>query len=49
MPGTCPTWREADQDAATRDRVRFVQGDIADGPLVAELARECDAIVNFAA
>ena len=38
-----------DTDPATRQRVRFVQGDIADGPLVAELAAECDAIVNFAA
>jgi dTDP-glucose 4,6-dehydratase len=33
----------------TRDRYRFVQADIADGPLMAQLAAECDAIVNFAA
>jgi len=39
----------ADQDPAARDRVRFVQGDIADLALVTELAQECDAIVNFAA
>ena len=31
------------------ERLRFIQGDIADAPLVAELARGCDAIVNFAA
>ncbi len=30
-------------------RVRLVRGDIADGPLVDALAREVDAIVNFAA
>lgn len=34
---------------ATRDRFRFVRGDIADQALVRELAREHDAIVNFAA
>jgi dTDP-glucose 4,6-dehydratase len=33
----------------TRDRYRFVQGDIADQPLMRELASETDAIVNFAA
>lgn len=47
--GSLTNLEGVDQDPATRDRVRFVQGDIADGPLVAELARECDAIVNFAA
>ena len=36
-------------DPATRDRYRFVQADIADEPLMRELAAECDAIVNFAA
>jgi dTDP-glucose 4,6-dehydratase len=36
-------------DPATRDRYRFVQADIADAPLMAELAGECDAIVYFAA
>src|SRR5437868_5886197 len=30
-------------------RYRFVQGDIADADVVNDLARECDAIVNFAA
>ncbi|MBX3031578.1 MAG: dTDP-glucose 4,6-dehydratase [Chloroflexi bacterium] len=34
-------------DAATR--YRFVEGDIADAPLVAELVREVDAVVSFAA
>jgi dTDP-glucose 4,6-dehydratase len=36
-------------DPAVRDRYRFVQGDIADEPLMKELAAESDAIVNFAA
>ena len=36
-------------DPATRDRYRFVQADIADEPLMKELAGDCDAIVNFAA
>jgi dTDP-glucose 4,6-dehydratase len=36
-------------DPATRDRYRFVQADIADEPLMKELARESDAIVNLAA
>jgi dTDP-glucose 4,6-dehydratase len=36
-------------DPATRERYRFVQADIADEPLMRELAGECDAIVNFAA
>ena len=36
-------------DPATRDRYRFVRADIADEPLMKELASECDAIVNFAA
>jgi dTDP-glucose 4,6-dehydratase len=36
-------------DPATRDRYRFVQADIADEPLMKELAAESDAIVNFAA
>ncbi len=36
-------------DPATRDRYRFVQADIADEPLMRELAAESDAIVNFAA
>ncbi len=36
-------------DPATRDRYRFVQADIADEPVMRELAAECDAIVNFAA
>lgn len=30
-------------------RFRFVQGDIADGDLVGEVAADVDAIVNFAA
>lgn len=34
---------------ATRDRYRFVQADIADGPRMSELAADSDAIVNFAA
>jgi len=36
-------------DPATRDRYRFVQGDIADEALMKELAADVDAIVNFAA
>lgn len=36
-------------DPATRQRYRFVQADIADEPLMRELAGESDAIVNFAA
>ncbi len=36
-------------DPATSDRYRFVQADIADEPLMKELAADCDAIVNFAA
>ena len=38
-----------DADPGTKDRFRFVQGDIADGPLMQELVRDQDAIVNFAA
>jgi len=41
--------RGLDEDPATRDRYRFVQADIADEPLMRELAAESDAIVNFAA
>lgn len=37
------------EGSATASRYRFVQGDIADAELVAELARDVDAIVNFAA
>jgi len=36
-------------DPSTRDRYRFVQGDIADEALMKELAADVDAIVNFAA
>ncbi len=38
-----------DGDPATRDRYRFVRGDIADMSLARSLAAEVDAIVNFAA
>ncbi|CAN5648038.1 dTDP-glucose 4,6-dehydratase [soil metagenome] len=38
-----------EEDAGSSQRYRFVHGDIADAELVAELARDCDAIVNFAA
>ncbi len=37
------------EDPATRERYRFVEGDIADEPLMRQLAADCDAIVNFAA
>ncbi len=37
------------EDPATRARYRFVEGDIADEPLMRQLAADCDAIVNFAA
>ena len=47
--GSLANLEAVDVDPATRDRVRFVKGDIVDAPLVADLARECDAIVNFAA
>src|SRR5438046_1602019 len=36
-------------DVATHPRFRFVQGDIADGPLVRELMQDVDTIINFAA
>ena len=36
-------------DVAKNSRYRFVKGDICDARLVAKLAKECDAIVNFAA
>jgi dTDP-glucose 4,6-dehydratase len=36
-------------DPATRERYRFVQADIADEPLMKELATDNDAIVNLAA
>jgi dTDP-glucose 4,6-dehydratase len=38
-----------DSAPATRSRFRFVQGDIADPDLVAELMLDRDAVVNFAA
>jgi dTDP-glucose 4,6-dehydratase len=38
-----------EDDPATRDRYRFVHGDIADEALTRALAAEVDAIVNFAA
>ena len=47
--GNLSNLEEVNEDPATRDRVRFVRGDIADAALVRELAHECDAIVNFAA
>lgn len=37
------------EDPGLGDRYRFVQADIADEPLMRELAAEADAIVNFAA
>jgi dTDP-glucose 4,6-dehydratase len=38
-----------EEGLSTGNRYRFVQADIADGPLMTELAGACDAIVNFAA
>ena len=38
-----------DGDPAFADRFLFVHGDICDGPVVQGLARDCDAIINFAA
>ena len=35
--------------ASARDRLRFVQGDIADGALVRSLVADADAVINFAA
>jgi dTDP-glucose 4,6-dehydratase len=40
---------EIDVDPARASRLTFVRGDIADARLVGEMAREADAIVNFAA
>jgi dTDP-glucose 4,6-dehydratase len=39
----------AEADPGQRDRLRFVQGDIADPATVAPLVAEADAVVNFAA
>jgi dTDP-glucose 4,6-dehydratase len=36
-------------DPATRDRIGFVLGDIADASLTQDLVRDLDAVVNFAA
>jgi len=38
-----------DRDPATRDRFRFVRGDIADAKQMASLIADRDAVVNFAA
>jgi dTDP-glucose 4,6-dehydratase len=40
---------DAGADPGTGDRLRFVEGDIADAPLMLELVRGHDAVVNFAA
>jgi dTDP-glucose 4,6-dehydratase len=40
---------EAEGDAARGDRLRFVQGDIADADVVRPLVAGADAVVNFAA
>jgi dTDP-glucose 4,6-dehydratase len=40
---------EVEGDPARRDRLRFVQGDIADEAVVGPLVAEADAVVNFAA
>ena len=40
---------EVEGDPARRDRLRFVQGDIADAAVVGPLVAEADAVVNFAA
>jgi dTDP-glucose 4,6-dehydratase len=40
---------DAFAQAATGDRLRFVEGDIADAPLMRELVLHQDAVVNFAA
>lgn len=37
------------RDVAKNPRCRFVKGDICDAKLVAKVAKDCDAIVNFAA
>jgi dTDP-glucose 4,6-dehydratase len=46
---TCANLAGLDTAPATRDRFRFVHGDIADEVLMRALASEVDAIVNFAA
>jgi dTDP-glucose 4,6-dehydratase len=47
--GTLANLEGLDSNDATRDRYRFVRGDIADAALVAELIPNTDAVVNFAA
>ena len=40
---------EVEADARYAERLRFVQGDIAEPPLVRELVQDVDAVINFAA
>jgi dTDP-glucose 4,6-dehydratase len=40
---------EVSEDAARRDRLRFIEGDIADPEVVGPLVGDADAVVNFAA
>ncbi|MFL5725961.1 MAG: dTDP-glucose 4,6-dehydratase [Chloroflexota bacterium] len=40
---------DVESDPSRRDRLRFVQGDIADSDVVGPLVAEADAVVNFAA
>src|SRR5688572_18867031 len=40
---------DASLEPGTDERLRFVHGDIADAPLMLELVRDHDAVVNFAA
>ena len=40
---------EAFADPGTGERLAFVEGDIADAPLMVDLVGACDAVVNFAA
>jgi dTDP-glucose 4,6-dehydratase len=47
--GTLANLEGLDSAPATRDRYRFVKGDIADDALITELIADQDAVVNFAA
>jgi dTDP-glucose 4,6-dehydratase len=47
--GNLANLRDLEGDPSIGSRYRFVRGDIADPSVVAELVRESDAVVNFAA
>jgi dTDP-glucose 4,6-dehydratase len=47
--GNLDNLAECDAHNAATERYRFVRGDICDGPLVATLVKDADAVINFAA